>query len=133
MENPVFPNYRAKHLERSLIDPALYIEYLKSRGSFPTIPPPQGIIVCYSPKLMKHVTANFACRPADGFLTNLQLLDSTGGSVGIIGDFGIGAPMAAVVLADHSPKSEGYFLYFPKRTQMMPKLRAFVDFMRQAK
>jgi DNA-binding transcriptional LysR family regulator len=31
------------------------------------------------------------------------------------------------VLADHAPSSPGLFLYFPSRTQVMPKLRAFVD------
>jgi DNA-binding transcriptional LysR family regulator len=31
------------------------------------------------------------------------------------------------VLPEHAPSSPGMFLYFPSRTQVMPKLRAFVD------
>ena len=31
------------------------------------------------------------------------------------------------VLPDHAPSSPGLFLYFPSRTQVMPKLRAFID------
>ena len=31
------------------------------------------------------------------------------------------------VLADHAPSSPGLFLYFPDRSQVMPKLRVFID------
>jgi DNA-binding transcriptional LysR family regulator len=31
------------------------------------------------------------------------------------------------VLGDHAPSSPGVFLYFPSRTQVLPKLRAFID------
>ena len=34
------------------------------------------------------------------------------------------------VLAEHAPSSPGLFLYFPSRTQVMPKLRAFIDHVR---
>ncbi|MEQ1508896.1 MAG: LysR substrate-binding domain-containing protein [Sphingopyxis sp.] len=33
-------------------------------------------------------------------------------------------------LADYSPKSDGLFLYYPSRRQVMPKLRAFIDYVR---
>ncbi|MEQ1724510.1 MAG: LysR substrate-binding domain-containing protein [Sphingopyxis sp.] len=33
-------------------------------------------------------------------------------------------------LADHTPKSDGLFLYYPSRRQVMPKLRAFIDYVR---
>jgi DNA-binding transcriptional LysR family regulator len=56
-----------------------------------------------------------------------------------LGDVGLAQvpePMAAEhlaageleeVLPDHAPSSPGLFLYFPSRSQVMPKLRAFVD------
>ena len=34
------------------------------------------------------------------------------------------------VLPDHAPSSPGLFLYFPSRTQVMPKLRAFIEHVR---
>ena len=34
------------------------------------------------------------------------------------------------VLREHATSSPGLFLYFPSRTQVMPKLRAFIDHMR---
>jgi DNA-binding transcriptional LysR family regulator len=34
------------------------------------------------------------------------------------------------VLGDHAPSSQGLFLYFPDRAQVMPKLRVFIDHMK---
>jgi len=34
------------------------------------------------------------------------------------------------VLAPFCPSSPGFFIYFPSRAQMMPKLRAFIDYVR---
>jgi len=31
------------------------------------------------------------------------------------------------VLSEHAPSSSGLFLYFPDRSQVMPKLRVFID------
>jgi len=35
------------------------------------------------------------------------------------------------VLAEYCPASPGFFLYYPDRAQVMPKLRAFIDFARR--
>lgn len=35
-----------------------------------------------------------------------------------------------IVLDDYAIQSEGLYLYYPSRSQMMPKLRAFIDFVR---
>jgi DNA-binding transcriptional LysR family regulator len=47
----------------------------------------------------------------------------------------IAEPLAAgrleLVLEDHVAWSPGAYLYYPSRTQMLPKLRAFVDFIRE--
>lgn len=39
----------------------------------------------------------------------------------------IDAGKLEVVLRSYSTKSAGYYLYYPKRSQMLPKLRAFID------
>ena len=36
-----------------------------------------------------------------------------------------------VVLRDFAPTSDGYFLYFPRRSQVQPKLRAFIDHVKE--
>jgi DNA-binding transcriptional LysR family regulator len=35
-----------------------------------------------------------------------------------------------VVLQDYAPESRGYYLYYPSRAQVQPKLRAFIDHVR---
>lgn len=35
------------------------------------------------------------------------------------------------VLTEHAPSSPGLFLYFPSRTQVMPKLRVFIDHVKE--
>ena len=35
-----------------------------------------------------------------------------------------------LVLTDHAPSTSGLFLYYPSRKQVMPKLRAFIDYVR---
>jgi DNA-binding transcriptional LysR family regulator len=42
----------------------------------------------------------------------------------------LSAKRLARVLEDYCPPFPGYFLYYPGRANIAPKLRAFVDFMR---
>lgn len=35
-----------------------------------------------------------------------------------------------LMLVDHAPSTSGLFLYYPSRKQVMPKLRAFIDYVR---
>ena len=35
-----------------------------------------------------------------------------------------------LVLENYAPKSDGYFLYYPSRSQVLPKLRAFIDYLK---
>jgi DNA-binding transcriptional LysR family regulator len=43
----------------------------------------------------------------------------------------IAAGRLELALEDHAAWSPGAYLYYPSRTQMLPKLRAFVDFIRE--
>lgn len=38
-----------------------------------------------------------------------------------------------IVLEDYSPHSEGYYLYYPSISQVSPKLRAFIDYIKDNK
>ena len=36
-----------------------------------------------------------------------------------------------LVLTDYASSTSGLFLYYPSRKQVMPKLRAFIDYVRE--
>ena len=94
-----FPNHPNKHTEEAVIQPARFLDYLRSRGTYPAFPPPQGVILCYQKRLLEYVLASHkTTRPAGGF--GVYLLDETEGRVGIVGGFGIGAPAAATLLEE---------------------------------
>ena len=99
MANATYPNFPGKQAEEAIIQPARFLEYLKSRQSHPAFPPPQGIILCYQRRLLDYILATHqTTQPPHGL--GLILLDETEGRVGILGGFGIGAPAAATLLEE---------------------------------
>jgi uridine phosphorylase len=93
-----YPNFDGKYAERSLIEPERYLAYQRARGQMPTRPPPEGVILCYTQKLLAHVRAHHEVEPCDGFLPRLLYLVESGRRIAVMGGFGIGAPAAAVIL-----------------------------------
>lgn len=94
-----FPNYPDKHREEAVIQPARFLDYLRSRGRFPAFAPPHGIILCYQRRLLDYILANHpATRPEHGL--GVHLLDETQGRIGVLGGFGIGAPAAVTLLEE---------------------------------
>ena len=95
-----FPNFKNKHSEPSVFSPKQFMEYRKKTGAYPRFEPPLGIIFCYQKHLMEHVLKNHRTVKAEGFYGDLHLLTDTENRVGIVGNFGIGAPVAATLLEE---------------------------------
>ena len=95
-----FPNLKGKHAEQSMIEPADFVSYAKKTGRCPAGRPPEGIILCYSNSLMKQVLQTHKTKELEGFGSKLYLLPETKNKIGIAGNFGIGAPVACVVLEE---------------------------------
>ena len=66
--------------------------------------------------------------------TSLMVAVRAGVAMGMLAEPVAGALVASgdieLVLADHAPSTSGLFLYYPSRKQVMPKLRAFIDYVR---
>ncbi|MGK5085366.1 nucleoside phosphorylase [Bdellovibrionota bacterium FG-1] len=75
-----------------MVEPERFLEYMRSSGKLPTFTPPNGVVLCYQRSLMAHITTQHRTTRCDGFLSDLLLLDDTNGSVGVLGNFGFGAP-----------------------------------------
>jgi uridine phosphorylase len=97
-----YPNFAGKHSEEALFTPADFVTYLQEAGTLGPYQPPAGIVFCYQRSLYKHVLRTEGLTPPDrrGGPHGLLLLPSTEGRVGLLGQFGIGAPAAAAALEE---------------------------------
>ena len=102
MAGVTYPNFAGKHAEEALYSPSDFIAYLHRIGAGPEATP-AGVIMCYQRGLydqvlrMEGVERSASRR---GYLGSLVPLPSTGGTVGLLGRFGIGAPAAAAALEE---------------------------------
>jgi uridine phosphorylase len=92
-----YPNFTGKHAGEALYTAADFVAYLRRVGLRGDEPTPAGVILCYQPSLYDHVlrAEGLAGKTPRGLPVALP---STGGRVGLLGKFGIGAPAAAVEL-----------------------------------
>ena len=95
-----------------MFTPADFVAYLRRAGAVDSYQPPAGVVLCYQRSLYHHVLkAEGLKSPArQGALHGLLLLPSTGGRVGLLGQFGIGAPAAAAALEELAAMGTGAFV-----------------------
>ena len=100
-----YPNFAGKHAHDALTEPAAFVRYWVDQGDLPSeFTSPAGVVMLYQRRLVDAVLSGpglspFAPRGArnTAFL-DLHTFDDTGGTVGVIGGFGIGAPAATSAL-----------------------------------
>lgn len=95
----MIPNIKNKYGKESAVQPAKLFEYRKQEGKEPNFKPPKGMIVCYSKKFIKYVIKRHKPRKARGFRGDVYVFNKNGVSIGIVANFGVGAP-AAVLLVE---------------------------------
>ena len=95
-----FPNFRNKHLHDSMFSPQDFTAYKKLLGQVPRGRPPEGVIVCYDEKLMKTIVEKNKTKKLGFFVGDFYLVSEKGNKIGIIGNFGIGAPAAVIALEE---------------------------------
>jgi uridine phosphorylase len=95
-----FPNLKGKHAEDAMFTPQEFLAYQKKIGKHPKFKPPAGVIFCYANDAINYFLKNYKVRKVEGFIGDMYLLDDTKGRIGIIGNFGIGAPVAAALLEE---------------------------------
>ncbi|MGD0063625.1 MAG: nucleoside phosphorylase [Streptosporangiaceae bacterium] len=101
MPGASYPNFAGKHAEEALFTAADFIAYLRQTGALGDDQAPAGVIICYQRSLHDHVLRTEGLQvkaPRPGRLP--LALPSTGGRVGLLGQFGIGAPAATEVLEE---------------------------------
>ena len=100
-----YPNYQGKHEHAALTEPDAFVRYWVEHGVLPTdYTAPRGVVMLYQRRALDAIAAGEALSPfaprgaRNTAFLDLHLFDSTNGTVGVIGGFGIGAPAAVATL-----------------------------------
>jgi len=95
-----FPNFEGKHAHDAFFTPQDFIAYQRGLGRLPDFRAPKGVVVCYQYSLLKHVVTSEEVEGLKISAGDFYLLKRTQNRVGLVGGFGIGAPVAAVVVEE---------------------------------
>jgi len=91
----------SKYQSSPFFNPSDFIGYVRGLGKLGERPAPEAVVLSYQHSLFEHVCREHACTPAEGYFGKwLRYLDGSSGRVAIAGNFGIGAPAAAVMLEE---------------------------------
>jgi uridine phosphorylase len=97
-----YPNFAGKHAEEALFTAQDFAAYLRRAGAVDDAQAPEAVILCYQRSLYQRVLNAEGLQPGrqNGTPHGVRSLPSTGGTVGLLGDFGIGGPAAAASMED---------------------------------
>lgn len=98
MPESSYPNFAGKHAGEAMFTAADFVAYLRRAGARDDTPAPAGVVLCYQRSLYDHVLRAEGIEPSRRGLP--VALPSTGGRVGLLGQFGIGAPAATAALEE---------------------------------
>ncbi len=87
-----YPIHPEKYKLPALLTAEHMIEFRRKHGGLKNLSAPESVILCLYKGVMKHFAWKHVARKVDGFLGSLHLLNKTRGRVGVLGEFGIGAP-----------------------------------------
>ena len=94
----MYPNLKNKHLKDSFFTAKDTINYLKKNKAFPKFDIPKSVILCYDKAFFNDLLKKEKLTRTNFY--ELYLINSTNNKIGIIGNFGIGAPSAVRLLEE---------------------------------
>ncbi|WP_276300999.1 nucleoside phosphorylase [Halorussus lipolyticus] len=93
-----FPNHPEKHEADPLVTPEAHTDYRQSQAEDDGPEPPEAVVVCYSRGLMDYLTESYEGETIDHYYGELFLFADADHEVGVLGNFGIGAPTTAMLM-----------------------------------
>ncbi|MEO6867636.1 MAG: nucleoside phosphorylase [Gaiellales bacterium] len=89
-----------KYGRRSIVSPEALAKHGIESGAYARVSPPRGAVLCYHRGLAQQLLASRPHVKIPGFFGDTYLLDDTDGEIALVADFGVGAPVAAMMLED---------------------------------
>ncbi len=93
-------------------------------GSAPGVQPPGAAIFCLQPYLLEHARRRFPLKPVKGLFGDCFLLKNTRGRVALVGGFGLGAPVMAILVEEYSAFGVHRLLSVGMAGSLQPNLHA---------
>ncbi len=94
-ENMSLPNFPEKYQGEPVMRPEDTIAMRKRFGKFPKVDVPEGLILCLKNDLPTQLRWRVPIRKVGKVMGDFYLVRSTRGRVGVLSNFGIGAPVVA--------------------------------------
>ncbi len=116
------PNFKKKHLYSALFTPQDFLNYLKKIGKYPRFKPPDGVIFCYSNRLLKGAVKDFKGREVKWPGTSFYIFRKNKKRIGLVGNFGIGAPVAVALLEELIAFGVNNFISIGEAGTLQPNL-----------
>src|SRR5258705_10296458 len=94
MENRhmIFPLYPDKYKLPPTESAKQMLEFRRGQGKLKGLQAPHGVVLCLYNGVIKRFGWKYPSRHITSFQCDLYLLNKTGGRVGVLGNFGMGAP-----------------------------------------
>lgn len=92
-----FPIYPEKHGLAAMVTADQMLEFRRGQGGLRGLPAPEAVILCLYNGVIKRLAWRYPSRHLTTFQCDLYLLKRTGGRVGVLGNFGMGAPAVAAL------------------------------------
>ncbi|MWG36349.1 nucleoside phosphorylase [Halomarina oriensis] len=105
-----FPNHPDKHRGEAIATPEHASADRQERYDGNPADLPSAVVVCYSRSLMTSLMERHAGETVGHYYGDLYAFDETDGRVGVLGNFGIGAPTTAMLIDELVADGVGTFL-----------------------
>ncbi|KZN23935.1 purine phosphorylase [Haladaptatus sp. R4] len=104
-----FPNLAGKQDAEPLVTPAEHSEYRHTEGESGRERLPAAVVLCYSRTLMDYLTESYDGQHVGNYYGDLYAFADADYSVGVLGNFGIGAPATAMLMDELIADGVGKF------------------------
>lgn len=95
-----FPTIPDKHSSKAVFTAADMLAHRRRAGTAPAFDAPDLVLFCLQAGVLEYAVQRFNGRKCNGFYGDTYLLDITDRRIAIVGRFGVGAPVMAVLTED---------------------------------